>query len=482
MMPLLRRYWRREILYANLAAMEVCWFWSWLMFLLGPDIASSWPAYAGLLLLAASLTRYMHARETPLNRQRVVTAVLASLCSLFLLRLVVYADYAWGYWSWVGAFGWELGNVMQRISPPLVVFAAGLYLWFRGISLAQRDIGVDSVGFSFRVGIAAFVWLFLAQIAVPSPRYPALAVLYFMLGLLAVGLARIEEVSQSRIGVRSPFSASWMGILVASISALLGASAGIAWLLSWHNLSRLAQFIHPLGNLLARLASPLATVVAWLLEHILDLLIRLFSRIFSYLGGEQGPLTETGVRLDGLQQPQPAQGIALLVLQILKWTLLGAVLALVLAAVAFAVHRLRQAPEDGAIEDANWESRQPQPPVAAGASNWQRLWDALQQQLARLRGQDYSLVSIRRIYASLQRLAAAAGYPRPDAVTPYEYITTLTRGFQENEREVRLITEAYVRTHYGQRSFPPEYVQEVREAWLAIRARQEERAGSAANG
>lgn len=481
-MPLLRRYWRREILYANLAAMEVCWFWSWLMFLLGPDIASSWPAYAGLLLLAASLTRYMHARETPLNRQRVVTAVLASLCSLFLLRLVVYADYAWGDWSWVGAFGWELGNVMQRISPPLVVFAAGLYLWFRGISLAQRDIGVDSVGFSFRVGIAAFVWLFLAQIAVPSPRYPALAVLYFMLGLLAVGLARIEEVSQSRIGVRSPFSASWMGILVASISALLGASAGIAWLLSWHNLSRLAQFIHPLGNLLARLASPLATVVAWLLEHILDLLIRLFSRIFSYLGGEQGPLTETGVRLDGLQQPQPAQGIALLVLQILKWTLLGAVLALVLAAVAFAVHRLRQAPEDGAIEDANWESRQPQPPVAAGASNWQRLWDALQQQLARLRGQDYSLVSIRRIYASLQRLAAAAGYPRPDAVTPYEYITTLTRGFQENEREVRLITEAYVRTHYGQRSFPPEYVQEVREAWLAIRARQEERAGSAANG
>ena len=482
MMPLLRRHWRREILYANLAAMEVCWFWSWLMFLLGPDIASSWPAYAGLLLLAASLTRYMHARETPLNRQRVVTAVLASLCSLFLLRLVVYADYAWGDWSWVGAFGWELGNVMQRISPPLVVFAAGLYLWFRGISLAQRDIGVDSVGFSFRVGIAAFVWLFLAQIAVPSPRYPALAVLYFMLGLLAVGLARIEEVSQSRIGVRSPFSASWMGILVASISALLGASAGIAWLLSWHNLSRLAQFIHPLGNLLARLASPLATVVAWLLEHILDLLIRLFSRIFSYLGGEQGPLTETGVRLDGLQQPQPAQGIALLVLQILKWTLLGAVLALVLAAVAFAVHRLRQAPEDGAIEDANWESRQPQPPVAAGASNWQRLWDALQQQLARLRGQDYSLVSIRRIYASLQRLAAAAGYPRPDAVTPYEYITTLTRGFQENEREVRLITEAYVRTHYGQRSFPPEYVQEVREAWLAIRARQEERAGSAANG
>lgn len=475
MMRLLRRYWRREILYTSLAAMEVCWFWSWLTLLIGPDRSISWFGYAGLLLVATYLTRLMHARATPLNLQRAVTAGAAVLTSLLLVRLVVYANYVWNDWSWVGAFGWELANVMQRISPTLVVFAAGLYLWFRGISMAQRDIGVDSVGFSFRTGIAAFFWLFLVQIAVPSPRYPFLAAIYFMLGLLAVGLARIEGVSQSRIGVRSPFDASWMGILLGSVAALLGASGIVAWLLSWRNLTRIAQSIRPVWTWLGRLTSPFATVLAWLLEHILDLLIGLFSRIFSYLGGEQGLFAETGVRLEQFQQAQQAQGIALFVLQVLKWGLLIFVLAVVLAVITFSVDRFRRAQdEDGASQEATWESRQPQPGVGDSNSGWQRLWDALQTQLARLRGDDYSLISIRHIYASLQRLAAATGYPRPDAVTPYEYMTTLSRGFQESEREIRLITEAYVRTHYGQRSFPTEYVQEVRDAWLTMRARQEQ--------
>lgn len=477
---ILRRIWRREILYVALAAMEVCWFSSWLTLLLGSATSSSWSAYAGLLLFATYLTRFMHARAIKLSLQRSVTAVTAILSSLLLLRVVVYASYGWSDWSWIGAFGWELSNVMQHISPPLFVFAASLYLWFRGISLAQRDIGVDSVGFSFRVGIVAFVWLFLVQIAVPSPRYPALVMAYFTLGLVAVGLARIEGVSQSRIGVRSPFNVSWMGILVGSVAGLLAVSGTVAWLLSWRNLSRLAGFLRPLWTVLGRLTSPIAAVLAWVLQYVLNLLIRLLSGFFSYLGGEQGLSPETGVRLEQLQQGQQTQGIILFVLQVLKWGLLAFVLALMLAVIAFSVDRLRRArDDDGALQQATWESRLPESRADDNANGWQRLWDALQEQLARLRGDDYSLVSVRRIYASLQRLAAASGYPRPEAATPYEYMTTLTRGFQESEREIRLITEAYVRTHYGQRSFPPEYVQEVRDAWLAIRARKEQGADAA---
>jgi hypothetical protein len=372
---------------------------------------------------------------------------------------------------------------MQRISAPLVVFAAGLYLWFRGISLAQRDIGVDSVGFSFRAGIAAFFWLFLVQIAVPSPRYPSLAVIYFLVGLLAVGLSRIEGVSHSRIGVRSPFDISWMGILLGSVSGLLGMSAVVAWLVSWRNLVLIAQILRPATALLGKLMSPLATALAWLLQQLLDLLIRFFSGLFSRLGGEQGPLPEIAVRLDGYQQAQQTERIASLILQVLKWGLLALVLITVTALIALSVDRLRHArDEDAAEQRATWDSQRPESRADGSASGWQRLWDALQEQLARLRGDDYSLISVRRIYASLQHLAAAAGYPRPEAVTPYEYMTTLTRGFRESEAEVRLITEAYVRTHYGQRSFSPEYVQEVRDAWMTIRARQEQAAEAPTSG
>jgi hypothetical protein len=94
--------------------------------------------------------------------------------------------------------------------------------------------------------------------------------------------------------------------------------------------------------------------------------------------------------------------------------------------------------------------------------------------LARLRGEEYSLVSIRKTYASLARLAAAAGYPRQDAETPYEYISALQQAFPANEAEIHLITSAYVRVHYGERSFSPEYVQRVRDAWLKIRERQQQ--------
>lgn len=481
MMLLLRRIWRREILYLALATMEVCWFWSWLALLLSQATFASWLSCAGLLLFATYLTRFMHTRAIKLGLQRAVTAIIAIPTSLLLLRTVVYADLAWSDWTWLGAFGWELSNVMQHISAPLLVFAAALYLWFRGISLAQRDIGVDSVGFSFRVGIAAFVWLFLVQITVPAVRYPTLVLLYFMLGLLAVGLARIEGVSQSRIGVRSPFNASWMAILLGSVAALLATCVGVAWIFSWQNLSRVVQLLRPLWTALGRLTSPIATVLAWLLQQMLDLLIRLFSGLFSYLGGEQGLVPEAGVRLEQFQQTQQAGGIVLFVLQVLKWGLLAFVLALVLVIIALSVDRLRHAGGDeGASQQATWESRRSQSPASENTHGWQRLWDGLQEQLARLFGDDYSLVSVRRIYASLQRLAASSGYPRSDAATPYEYMATLTRGFQGSEREIRLITEAYVRTHYGQRSFPPEYVQEVRDAWLAVRARQEQGAESAA--
>jgi hypothetical protein len=90
-----------------------------------------------------------------------------------------------------------------------------------------------------------------------------------------------------------------------------------------------------------------------------------------------------------------------------------------------------------------------------------------------LRGEEYSLASIRKTYASLARLAAASGYPRRDAETPYEYISALQRAFPGSEEEIQLITNAYVRVHYGERSFSPQYVQQVRDAWVTIRERQE---------
>jgi len=103
---------------------------------------------------------------------------------------------------------------------------------------------------------------------------------------------------------------------------------------------------------------------------------------------------------------------------------------------------------------------------------WRNLRQELEARLARLRGQEYALASIRQIYSSLVKLSTAAGYPRQNAETPYEYLETLAGAFPESRDDLGLITEAYVRTHYGEQRFQPEYVRRVRDAWLAVRQRQ----------
>jgi hypothetical protein len=474
----MRAQWRKELLYLILALMENCWFYAWLTFLLGRGLSQSLPFATTLsvLLLAMYLTRLLHGRKTPLLVQRSVTLLLAVLSSLLLLRLYVYGGHGISDLSWLGGFLWEASNIMQRISPGLVLFCAGLYLWVRGIALAQRVLGVEPVGFSFRLGIIAFVWLFLLQIFTPAGDAVHLTFGYFFLGLIAVGLARIESVSQSHLGIRSPFNASWLGILAGSTLAMSALSVAAAALFSLRNIVAMLNTVKPVITLLGKLASPLWIALAWILELLINFLIRIFSGLFGEQDEEATALTRIAEGLQQFQQSQPVQGALRIILQIIKWGFLSLALLSGLAIVAFSISRVRRAlQEESAEQQAVWESgRTNKDTREATQSRWQKLRDELQARLARLRGEDYSLASIRQVYASLVRLATACGFPRREAETPYEYTSTLHRAFAGCEEEVQLITEAYVRVHYGERSFPTAYVQRVRDAWLAIRARQEQ--------
>jgi len=473
----LRALWRRELLYLALALMENCWFYAWLVLLLGRGSSSSPPFVTTLSLLLVSmyLTRLLHARKTALLVQRSLTVVLAVSSALLLPRLYVYAGRSVGNLSWLGNLMWEFGNIMQSISPAVILSCAGLYLWVRGIALAQRDLDVDSVGFSFRFGIVAFVWLFLVGILSPvAANAVRLAFLYFFLGLIAVALGRIESVSQSRLGIRSPFNASWMAILAASTLAVSGVSVTATAVFSLHNIAAVLNALKPVLTLLGKLASPLGVALAWLLQLVITLLVRLFSGLFGEQSEQTSALERLGEELQQFQQAQPVQGVLHIVLQMIKWGLLGLVVVGALAIVAFSIRRVQRALQgENAEQQAVWESGRAEGTPDSGQSRWQRLRDELSAQLAKLRGEDYSLASIRQVYASLVRLATACGFPRRKAETPYEYTATLRRAFASSEEEIQLITEAYVRAHYGERSFPGAYVQSVRSAWLAIRTRQE---------
>jgi len=480
----LRANWRREMLYPGLAAMESCWLYPWLTLALGAAGKARGIPFAALLsmlLLVLYLTRFLGRSAIPLRVQRIVTIVLAPLSSLLLLRLYVYADYSMSDVSWLGHFIWETGNVLQRISPSLVIFFAGLYLWGRGIHLAQRQLDLTSVGFSFRVGIIAFLWFFLIRIFSSSVDVTPFPFAYFFLGLIVVGLARIEDVSQSRLGIRSPFNASWMVILTGSTLVVSALSMLATSLFSRRNIIALINQFSPVMMLLGKVAHPFLVVVAWLIEFILTFLIHIFSAAFGVENKEPLPLSRITEQLQKFQQIEPAQGTLLLILQVIKWGLLSFVFVGVLVVLAFSIDRGRRVLQAGRLaeHESVWEAESAAKDVQdAMASRWQRLREALQAQFARLRGEEYSLATIRQIYASLVKLAAASGFPRQEAETPYEYTATLYRAFPGSEREIRLITDAYVRAHYGEQAFRRKYVQRVRDAWLVIRMHQEQGVGS----
>ncbi|MGB9879462.1 MAG: hypothetical protein ACPLRM_01750, partial [Anaerolineae bacterium] len=340
-----RTNWRREALYLGLAIMESCWYAPWLALILGFGYTAPHIPFAAILstlLLGMYITRFLEWRAVPLPLQRLITVFIAVLNSLLLLRLFIYVNYMRSDFSWLGTFVWQVGNIFQAIPPAMLVFLANLYLWIRGVRLAQRDLSVESLGFSFRVGIIAFLWFFLVRIFGAPVNGTPYAFWYFFLGLLVVGLGRIESVSRSHVGIRSPFSASWVLILTIATLAVAGVSMWLTDLFSPQNVSAFLKQLSPVMTGLGKLAYPLLTIMAWLLNLLITSLIRLFSGLLGVESQESSPLVRIAERLQLFQQPEPAQGALLWIVQVLKWGVLGVLFLLVLAILAISVDRVRQ--------------------------------------------------------------------------------------------------------------------------------------------
>jgi hypothetical protein len=470
--------WRKGLLYLGLAAMECCWFYPWHLLVLGAggrDMHIPPLAVLGIVLLGLALTRFLQDRTT-LLAQRVVTILLALLSACSMLYCYVYSGYGWTSLLWLRRFIWEAGDIMQGIRPSLLVFFSVLYLWWRGVRIAQQDLGVEAIGFGFRLGIIAFVWFFMVRIFSSAPDATGYAFLYFLIGLPVLGLARIEAISRNEVGIRTTFGASWMGILAGSALAVSMLSIAIANLFSLRNIRSFLALLRPLVDLLGRLTYPLQAALAWLLQLILTALISLFSGLF---GTSEQDLTAFEPLLEQLRQFQQLQptGPLPVLFQFIKWAALGLVFVCAMLLLGLSIGRVQQALQQGrdAEHGSAWDRDDTIRELGdAAQERWRRFRERWLERLGRLRGEAYSLASVRKTYASLVRLATATGYPRRDAQTPFEYTATLQIAFPGCETEIQLITEAYVRAHYGARAFGPRYVQRVREAWLKIRERQQQ--------
>ena len=96
---------------------------------------------------------------------------------------------------------------------------------------------------------------------------------------------------------------------------------------------------------------------------------------------------------------------------------------------------------------------------------WQRLRDGAAAGWDRVFGERYSMASIRRIYASLVQLAEDRGIRMGEEQTPYEFADVLRQAWPQHVAEIQVLTESYVRAHYGERGDTESGLRQAVEAW-----------------
>jgi hypothetical protein len=388
------------------------------------------------------------------------------MSGLIAIHHILYAHTSLWHLRWVGSISASLKQ--DIFAHDILIFSLVVFLWWRGLVLAQRRLDSRSVAFRFRLGVVLLaVTSGIAGAMVPWPHHH-FVFLFFFTSLLGIALARAEEVGQQYGGRQSPFSLGWLATLVTASSIVLLMAVGLTSLLTGDTLGRI---LRPILGVLQVVAFAVILALAWAARFLIEPLLALLRRYeIGKALQEVFDHVEFPVPFEGESQPgEPIFTPEQLATLRVTVAVIGA--SLLLLIVAISLYRLRA--RSGGLSNERRES------VWDGVHLRSNLDELLKQGRRRLGGvtealmqsrlgQMFAELTIRRIYAHMASLAAKQGYPRAINETPYDYLPTLCRAFPENPQEVTQITESYVAVHYGELPEREEELSEIRTAWQRI--------------
>lgn len=468
--------WRHELLRVSSAIMETCWTAPWLLLAMyafaprHPPLPLAIGIFLGIYLVSW-LVRALDSVGLGQGIVSIIAATMALLSAVGFLRVHFYGGRAALDTGWMVEALTHLGRFLEFIPMEAIAMLAVFFLWWRGMGLGNREYTLGQAGFSFRAGIVLLMWnAALAALLGRSIPILGFAFVFFFFGLLSIGLARVTEIEQQPESGGQVSTGFWLGATLGGIISVLGLALATTQLVTVGNVRVLLQWLRPLWRLLEGAATVLAYLIGLILQPLLDWLIRTFrSRIdFDSLFSTPAP--------DATPQPAPPLLVAPppAYLEVIKYVIIGLFFLGILALVAFSFRRARaralarSREEEREIE---WEWSLPGKGIMSGVrAGFDRLAEALRLASQFGLGQRFrAAVSIRWIYANLLRLAAEQGLSRQIWQTPYEFLPALERTFVGFEPDLRAITDAYVRTHYGELPETPEELRQVVAAWENIR-------------
>jgi hypothetical protein len=470
--------WRKEALYATLVAAEMCWFTPWsLVIIHRTEVLTPYDTALtlGILVLAVIyFSRILDRLQLDLPYQRVILIVAVVITTPLIIHFLLYPSYGWFDWVWSGKAGGSLLH-FYSLPPEVGISAIVLFLWWRGISIGQRNLTFQGVAFSFRLGILLLAFS-VPLLSISTLHDSTIFILpFFFFSLLAVALARVEEVNRAKGGVGAPFNFSWLAILLGSIAAVLVTAWLISRIYSIEGFAQVFRWLQPVFN-------PLLKVVEYVLSLLLRLLSPLLEWLFRILREAFESFSQNMENFEGLKPLSPPDfaeqepiKLPRLLVDALRYVCLSLTGAGILAALALGLRRRLDRQRRG---DETRESLWSSAALADGMlSSLRGGWGRLKGLAGLVRRfgpamRLYAAVSIRKIYANMARLAERQGFPRQPAQTPYEYLPTLGLAFPDCQAEATAITEAYVKVHYGEVAESIRELQRIRECWQQIRERE----------
>ncbi len=468
--------WQRIAILLALVGMELSWFTPLMLGL----HHRSWGIAPGwyLLALAALMVGLMAIASLLSGRQvaspRFELTVLVTLVAIALLILRVYVF--WGEPAlslrWLAdAF---ITNDPRRIDT-LIVLVTLAYLWWRSVSFLQREVGFFSIGYDFRkgvLGLAVAVSFYTMLTGRPASIF---VYCFFCFSLIAIALGRAEDKAQAS-SRGQPWGPGWLAI-VTLVS--LGMSLFIAVLHEVWNLASLARLGHttqPAIEALGRVLAPAILYVLRLTEPILVALAALFRLTLGPLfnADQNAQVADLSQRFQSFlfDVPQVAGRTPNWMEPLFRVILPCAFGVALLFALVLWLQRRRGRYHSGSEREQRQGVAGDEAEGVAGfvQARWRRLQE-LAGLLARygLGRRFYAAMSVRHIYANLQRLAAGRGYPRDEAQTANDYLPTLMKAFPEHTEAVAHITSAYNAFEYGHVPTEADELALLHAAWDAIR-------------
>lgn len=473
-------YGRCEVIWVALAAAEICWAAPALM-VLSHAVAPHAPLliWLGMLVVLLGffyLYRALVAAGLSLWLQQGLMAAAVFVTIGLFLRYHVYAGVEGQGVGWLLALFRSLADA-EKVQPEGGLAMMSLvYLWARALHLARRSASAESVGFSFRGGVLLLIAVALLDRLFTQQDISGFVLPYFSFSLVAVALARVEDIRRMPNSSQVGYSGFWIGWTVAAVAGLVLLATLVGGFFHGGGLAQMLAWLSPVVVVLQIIIFGVGVLFLMAVESLLSF----FSIDLDVLGrGLQEALRRISEALM-LPTPTPLPGAdqatrppPLGVLQVVL--VVGMPLVVVGLVLLLTWYRQRQAwREDGE------ESRESLLSAAAVARNVRAMLQAGVDRLGDLAGlvdrfgigsRFLAAISVRRIYANLLRLARDEGYPRSPSQTPYEYLETLYRALPGSEADVQVITEAYVNAHYGQVPDAREELQRIRECWERVRGR-----------